>query len=262
MTEETLHMLLVDDDLELLEAMARNLGRRGFHVTIADDGARALELLASSSFDVMVVDMLMPGIDGAALFRRTKKLEAPLPVIMLTGHGDIKEAYELSREGVFEYLTKPCSADKLAKVARRAHAASRARTAKEPLRVLIIDEDLTTIEPLIPELALRGFEVTCVRTEELGLAHAAKSPVDVALIAIDHVTMRAGEQVARMKAARPGVEVILLTEQPSVRQAIDGLSSGAFDLTVKPLRLEALVLQLHRAGAAAHARGTTTAKDK
>ena len=142
---EEIRVLLVDDEREFLEAVAPGLGRRGFEVSMADSGTAALELLANQTFDVIVLDVKMPGINGVDTFREIKRSVPDLPVILLTGHGNMDQAFETSREGVFEYLTKPCDVEKLARVARRATEVSltkgsRDTMAVEEIRLLLVDD--------------------------------------------------------------------------------------------------------------------------
>jgi two-component system C4-dicarboxylate transport response regulator DctD len=116
-----IRLLMVDDERDFLSAVAPGLERRGFEVKTAENGRTALDLLAREAFDVVVLDVKMPGLDGISVFRRISELAPQLPVIMLTGHGNIQDAFETSRQGVYEYLTKPCRVESLADTARRAH---------------------------------------------------------------------------------------------------------------------------------------------
>ena len=118
--EEKVFLLLVDDEQDFLEAIERALSNRGFEVATAACGVDAIECLRRSQPDVAVLDVKMPDIDGVQLFKRLHLVYPDLPVILLTGHGTVQQAFETSRDGVFEYLTKPCDVDELAAVARRA----------------------------------------------------------------------------------------------------------------------------------------------
>jgi DNA-binding NtrC family response regulator len=119
-TDEPVSLLLVDDELDFLAAVKKALSSRGFDVETAENGDRAVERLRQYRPDVVVLDVKMPGIDGVQLFRRIHLVYPEVPVILLTGHGTVKQAFETSKEGVFEYLTKPCDVDELAFVVRQA----------------------------------------------------------------------------------------------------------------------------------------------
>jgi class 3 adenylate cyclase/CheY-like chemotaxis protein len=102
-------LLVVDDDQPSRELLARRLHRLGFQVATAVDGQEALDLVSSRSFDLLLVDCVMPGMDGLELLRRVRQQKAmnELPIIMVTGRdssGDVVQALKL---GANDYLTKP-----------------------------------------------------------------------------------------------------------------------------------------------------------
>ena len=105
--KEAIRVLLVDDEREFLEAVAPGLGRRGFEVTLAESGTAALELLANQTFDVIVLDVRLPGINGVDTFREIKRSVPDLPVILLSGHSSVDDVRRGLKEGAFDYLTKP-----------------------------------------------------------------------------------------------------------------------------------------------------------
>ncbi|MFT4172303.1 MAG: sigma 54-interacting transcriptional regulator [Rhodocyclaceae bacterium] len=113
-------ILLVDDDPDLLRLLTIRLKATGFDITTAAHAEGALALLAGSRPDVLVTDLRMPGMDGMALFEAVRQSHPSLPVIVLTAHGNIPEAVEATRRGVFGYLTKPYDAAELIAQIQRA----------------------------------------------------------------------------------------------------------------------------------------------
>ena len=107
MTAGAKRVLLVDDDPALLQVLAIRLRRAGFEVETAESARQALSLLSGFWPQVVVTDMRMDGMDGLALFDEIQKIDATLPVIVLTAHGTIPDAVTATRRGVFSYLTKP-----------------------------------------------------------------------------------------------------------------------------------------------------------
>ena len=106
-------ILLVDDEVVFTNNISKLLSRRGYQVKAVNSGDEALRVLMDNSFDVMVLDLKMPGIDGIATIREMKKLGLPTEVLILTGHGSIDMALEAIKLGAYDYLTKPCQITEL-----------------------------------------------------------------------------------------------------------------------------------------------------
>lgn len=113
-------VLLVDDDAQLRKAMAQTLDLAGFAVTPLSGAAEALKALTPDFAGIVISDIRMPGIDGLQLFERLKAMDADLPVILVTGHGDIPMAVRAIQEGAYDFIAKPFPADRLVQSATRA----------------------------------------------------------------------------------------------------------------------------------------------
>jgi DNA-binding response OmpR family regulator len=106
-------VLLVDDELEFVSALAERLDLRGIEARVAGSGEAALELVEAELPDLVVLDLLMPGMSGLEVLQRLKAAHPELPVILLTGHGATREGIEGMRLGAFDYLMKPLNIDVL-----------------------------------------------------------------------------------------------------------------------------------------------------
>ncbi len=111
-----MEILVVEDDLPSLEAVQEFLRVHGHRVTAACDGERAVELLGSRVFDLVVSDVRLPGVDGFTLFRRLRREAPSTRVILLTGYGTVPDAVAAIKEGAAEYWTKPFDHGDLLKV--------------------------------------------------------------------------------------------------------------------------------------------------
>jgi DNA-binding NtrC family response regulator len=118
--QQRLRLLLVDDETDFLSGAAAALRRRSIHVTTVRNGFAAIEQMEREPLDVAVVDLKMPGMSGEMLFNKMKEKWPEIPVIILTGHGDSGCVGQLSREGIYFYLNKPCDMDDLASLVRQA----------------------------------------------------------------------------------------------------------------------------------------------
>ncbi len=124
-------VLVVDDDPTVSEVVAGYLGRAGFAVTVAGDGPTAVALASARPPDLMVLDLMLPGMDGLEVCRRVRE-GGPLPVIMLTARGDEEDRVLGLEVGADDYVTKPFSPRELVlrveSVLRRAGSLAAART--------------------------------------------------------------------------------------------------------------------------------------
>lgn len=106
-------ILLVDDEVVFTDNMSKLLTNRGYRVTAVNSGDNAVRALEEEDFDVVVLDLKMPGMDGITTLREIKKLDLFTQTLILTGHGSIDTALEAIRIGAYDYLTKPCEIDEL-----------------------------------------------------------------------------------------------------------------------------------------------------
>ncbi|MEW6595056.1 MAG: response regulator [Thermodesulfobacteriota bacterium] len=113
-------ILVVDDDQDLRESVAEVLGGAGFQVAMAANGERALEFLGQRKFDLVLLDLIMPGMGGMEVMRRLRENAPRLPVIMLTAFATVENAVEAMRQGAQDYITKPFRVDTLLASVRRA----------------------------------------------------------------------------------------------------------------------------------------------
>lgn len=118
---EKIKLLIVDDEVQFLNALAQRLEIRGFHVTKATNGAEALQAARSDKFDLALLDLKMPGLDGKEVLQLLKKEHKHLEVIILTGHGSLDSAVECTKLGAFGYLPKPYELENLIKVLKEAY---------------------------------------------------------------------------------------------------------------------------------------------
>jgi DNA-binding NtrC family response regulator len=106
-------VLLVDDETIFTKNMSKLLKNRGYQVTAVNSGDSAIRELEHDHFDVIVLDLKMPGMDGITTLKEVMKLGLFTETLILTGHGSIDTALEAMKLGAYDYLTKPCEIDEL-----------------------------------------------------------------------------------------------------------------------------------------------------
>lgn len=108
-----MNLLLVEDETRIADFVRRGLAAEGWSVTHAGDGETALELLRQDRFDVVVLDVMLPGLSGIEVCRRMRAGRNSTPVLMLTAMGDVEDRIEGLRRGADDYLPKPFDFDEL-----------------------------------------------------------------------------------------------------------------------------------------------------
>ena len=129
MEKESFRILVVDDDLRLRDLLKRYLGEQGFNVKTVSDAAQMDRALLREHFDLMVLDLMLPGEDGLAICRRMRAAENQIPIIMLTAKGDEVDRIVGLEMGADDYLPKPFNPRELL---ARIHAVLRRQGSKPP----------------------------------------------------------------------------------------------------------------------------------
>ncbi len=114
-------VLLVDDEREFAEALSERLTLRHMNAVVANDGQEALELVEQEEPEVMVLDLMLPGLDGMEVLREIKHRHPRVEVVVLTGHGSPQDQRACLEAGAFAYLQKPVEVEELSEVLRRAY---------------------------------------------------------------------------------------------------------------------------------------------
>jgi DNA-binding NtrC family response regulator len=139
--DKKIHLLMVDDEVKFLDTITRRLELKFFQITTATNGGDAIEAAEKGQFDVAVIDLQMPEIDGVQVLKILKMNHKFLEVIILSGHATVKTAVECSKLGAFEILEKPCEFEKLVQVLKEAYEQRlKKKFEKDQLRIKKIQE--------------------------------------------------------------------------------------------------------------------------
>ena len=106
-------VLVVDDEQDFRDIIVKKLEKRDLKCDSAPDGATALEMVKAKKYDVVLLDVKMPGMDGIEALREIKKIEPMVEVVMLTGHASVESGINGIKYGAFGYLMKPMDMDPL-----------------------------------------------------------------------------------------------------------------------------------------------------
>ncbi|WP_028318247.1 response regulator [Desulfobulbus elongatus] len=133
-------VLIVDDEEEFRDMTAKRLSKRDLQCECAPDGDTALGMIAEKSYDVVLLDVKMPGRDGIETLREIKRIAPMTEVVMLTGHASVESGINGIRYGAFDYLMKPMELDPLFEKLNAAY--ERKRTQQEKIKMAQIKKNM------------------------------------------------------------------------------------------------------------------------
>ncbi|MGB9904075.1 MAG: response regulator transcription factor [Desulfotomaculales bacterium] len=165
-------ILVADDEARIRDLVRMYLQAEGFSVTEAKDGRQALEIFRQDSFDLIILDIMMPGLDGWEVCREIRK-SSPVPVIMLTARGEEVDRVLGLELGADDYVVKPFSPREL--TARVKAVLRRARQVQEPAEE-VLDLNGLVIRPASREVFLAGAPLSLTPKEYEILCLLARSP--------------------------------------------------------------------------------------
>jgi DNA-binding NtrC family response regulator len=146
------HLLLVDDDPNTLASLSRAFRLAGHEATVCDNAARAVELLRTETFDLILSDVVMPGRSGLELLEDLKKAGVKTPIILISGQANIEMAVKATRLGALDFLEKPLSTEKLLVTVENALRLSRLEDENRELRHRLGKHELVGSGPAMKKL--------------------------------------------------------------------------------------------------------------
>jgi len=195
-------ILIVDDNEDLLQTFAMILKRRGFTVDTAENGTSAVDKFKDQSFDVTLMDIVMPEMNGVEAFKKIKEMQPGAPVILMTAYSDEELIQTARDEGIRQIIHKPIQIDRLIEMITEAASG-------QP--ILIIDDDADICETLTKVLKLEGHEVLTAGSGEAAVDIARERDCQMAFIDIKLPNIDGLETLLRLKEVNPDLLTVMMT---------------------------------------------------
>ena len=235
-----MNLLLVEDDFDLIQALSRALSGRGFQLVTCGDGHEALALARRRSFDAIVLDLSIPGLDGLHVLQRLRRSDNGTPVLVLTARGAVGDRVAGLNAGADDYLAKPFDLDELE---ARLRAIIRRRRGAGDLRcgllrcehdsgALFLGDRPLDLSPreaaLLRALMIQpGHAVPKDRLFAAVFADEAESPQPDAIEVVVHRLRKRLAGAAVELITLRGVGYVLCEDTPALVGAASGTASGA-----------------------------------
>ena len=120
MRNEKCRLMVIDDEPIVCRRLKQILGKAGYDVTVFDNGLHAINELEKNTYDIIVTDLKMEGVDGMMILEASKRKNPDAKVIMITGFAEMETAKHAFRKGVFDFISKPVEIDAIKQVIRNA----------------------------------------------------------------------------------------------------------------------------------------------
>jgi len=232
-------ILLVDDDVDICQNMVDILDDYGCQVDVAHDGLSALNLVGQKVYDVALLDLKMPGMDGFTLFQEIKKISPGTVVIIITAHAGTGVVEEALATGALQVFSKPINLLRLMQEIDKA--------LDQPL-VLVVDDDLDLCDNLWDLLRDQGYRVFLAHDESQAAARLNDRSYKVVLIDIKLPGGSGSQVFRRVREMNPQARTILITGYSSdtIPLVERLLAEGADAIHYKPFDVPMLLSTLDR----------------
>lgn len=233
-------ILAVDDNVEFCQNVADIMELKGYEVTTAYDGLQAIELVKKNKYNLIIMDIKMPGMNGVEVFKEIKKISPSSIIILMTAYAVEELRREALREGVFASLRKPLNFDELFDIIKDAIS--------NKTMILIADDDENLCANLKDILESKGYK-TCIAFDGItALENTSKYNFDVLLLDIKIPPLNGLETYISIRELRPNLTAIIITGYfKEQNETVDQLlRKGAYSCLVKPVNMEELILHIEQ----------------
>ncbi|MDH5661408.1 MAG: response regulator [Elusimicrobiota bacterium] len=248
------NILIVDDEIDLLETLGDIFESKGYNVTMVEDGNKAIELLRKKYFDIILMDLKMPGISGVESFKEVKNLHPSAAIIMMTAGSVKEEIREAVGAGVDAVVDKPFNVKKL--------VATIESILERPL-ILVVDDRGEDRETLRDILVDRNYRAFVAKNGYEAIDIVRKSDFDIILLDIRMPGMDGMEVLEVVKEIKPDIGVVMMTGYSSEGLAGKSLKKGAYTCLYKPfLDMEKLLRVIEEVQAQKKGIGSSWQREK
>jgi DNA-binding NtrC family response regulator len=229
-------LLIVEDEAIMRDSLRDWLSDAGYDVRTAREGEEALKLIGERDFDMLVLDLRLPGKDGLQVLREARLKKPQLKGIIITAYPSAATAAEAMKVGAVDFLSKPIDLSKLESLIQ-----SKTRTPGVRARpILIVDDEVGMRESLKDWFVDAGYAVETAPDGEEALRLVAEKPYGLLIVDLKLPGKNGIEVLDEARKLIPGLRGIVITAYPSVDTAVEAMRSGAIDYLTKPFALSEL----------------------
>ncbi len=235
--EDKASILIVDDNVSLVRTMSFVLKRKGFTVVTAKDGLEAIEKVREMPFDIILLDIRMPIMDGIETHRGIKKIRPEAVVVMMTAYSVEDMVREALQDGAYGVIYKPVDMDKVIALIEESSKA------KQGSLIMVVDDDTAICSTLKNILARRGYRVGVAHSGEEAIDMAQEKAYDIAIIDMKLPAINGLDTYLAIKQVNPGLIAIMMTayHQEMADLVEEALRNNAYTCLYKPFDMNTIL---------------------
>jgi len=227
-------VLIVDDDPGMTETLADILDEKGYEVNVAGDGYRAINMIEDKAYDIALMDIKMPGINGVETFKVVKRISPSTKVIMMTAYSLENLVKEALNDGAYGILYKPLDIEKVVNFITEA---------KKGSLILIVDDNPNTCETLKDVLEEKCYRVITTHSGEEAIQCAKKKDIGLIFIDIKLPILNGLETYLEIKKVNVNITAIMITGyRQEVKELVqEAIKESAYTCLYKPLDMDKVI---------------------
>lgn len=227
-------ILVVDDEEGMRQTLGDILIEEGYQVSLAKDGYQAIKQVEEANvkkenFQLVLLDIRLPGIDGVETFKEIKKISPRTDVIMMTAYTVAQLVEEAIKEGAFAVVYKPFDLNFIL---------SHIEKAMKEVVILLVDDRIEEIETIKEILEHRGYKVSIARNGQEAIKRVEEDGYNIAMIDIKMPVINGVETLRKIKEIKPHLPVIMITGYTIEELIKEALKINAYTCLYKPLDLK------------------------
>ena len=232
--EEKTSILIVDDDLGMSETLSDILGELGYKVAVANNGFKAIKLVNKDDYNMALIDIMMPGINGVETFKEIKNIRPAMKVIMMTAYSAEDLVKEALKESAYGIIYKPLNIDDFLNIIEKIE--------KKPF-ILIVDDDPHFCETLKDDLEEMKYNISVSYNGKQAISYIKENDVDIILIDVKMPELNGLELFLTIREIKSKITGIMITGYHSeVKNLVEeAIKNDLYSCLYKPLDKEKLI---------------------
>lgn len=238
MTGKKMRILIVDDEKNMRTTLSDILQEEGYEVSTAEDGNKAVEVCKINDFDIILMDVRMPGLDGVEAFKRIRRHREGVRIIMMSAYS-VDELKQASlEEGAIAFLSKPLHVEEVLKLIEEVKGTA----------ILVVEDDETVSTPMQNALQKQGYWVRVVSSPHDALELIEQIRFDIIFIDVELPAMNGLDLYLAIKKVTPSAVAIMISgmEKEFEQIAQKAVRQTAYTIVKKPLDLDNILGLLER----------------